>query len=94
MIKVSVMYPNGEGIKFDMAYYLDKHIPMARTKLGAPLKGVTVEQGLGGGQPGSAAAYLAMGHLLLESVEAFQPLSNRMPRQSWATFPTTPIASL
>ena len=28
MIKVSVLYPNGSGAKFDMAYYLNSHMPM------------------------------------------------------------------
>ncbi len=72
MIKVSVLYPNTAGSRFDMPYYLNKHIPMVRQKLGAALKGAAVEQGLGGVQPGSPPAYVAMGHLLFDSVEAFQ----------------------
>lgn len=72
MIKVSVLYPNNATSKFDMAYYLGKHIPMVQQKLGSALRGASVEQGLGGMQPGSAPAYLAMGHLLFDSVEAFQ----------------------
>ena len=72
MIKVSVMYPNGEDSQFKMAYYLDTHIPLVRQKLGAALKGAAVEQGLAGATPGSPAPYFAMGHLLFESIEAFQ----------------------
>lgn len=72
MIKVSVFYPNTEGKKFDMAYYCNKHIPMVQQKLGAACKRVNVEQGLSGGQPGSKATYIAMGHLYFDSVEAFQ----------------------
>jgi uncharacterized protein (TIGR02118 family) len=72
MIKVSVMYPNTEGSTFDMTYYCGTHIPMVRQRLGAALKGVTVEQGIRGEEPGSPAPYLALGHLLFESVEAFQ----------------------
>ena len=72
MIKVTVMYPNQEGCKFDMGYYLNNHIPMVKEKLGPALKGAAVDQGLGGGEPGSKAAYVAMGHLLFDSVEAFQ----------------------
>jgi uncharacterized protein (TIGR02118 family) len=72
MIKVSVFYPNEEGKKFDMDYYLNSHIPMVQEKLGAALKGGAVEQGLGGAEPGSPATYVAMGHLLFDSVEAFQ----------------------
>ena len=72
MIKVSVLYPNEEGKKFDMEYYLNSHIPMLQEKLGAALKGGAVEQGLSGVEPGSPATYVAMGHLLFDSVEAFQ----------------------
>ncbi len=72
MIKVSVLYPNEEGKKFDMDYYLNSHIPMLQEKLGAALKGGAVEQGLSGVEPGSQATYVAMGHLLFDSVEAFQ----------------------
>jgi uncharacterized protein (TIGR02118 family) len=72
MIKLSVFYPNEEGKRFDMDYYLNSHIPMIQEKLGTALKGGTVEQGLGGAEPGSPATYVAMGHLLFDSVEAFQ----------------------
>ena len=72
MIKVSVFYPNMEGKKFDMEYYCQKHIPMVQQKLGAACKRVAVEQGLAGAQPGSRAAYIGMGHLYFDSVEAFQ----------------------
>ena len=72
MIKVSVLYPNKTGSHFDMAYYLDKHIPMVRQKLAASLRGASVEQGVAGLEPGAPAAYAAMGHLLFDSVEAFQ----------------------
>ncbi len=72
MIKVSVLYPNNEGSRFDMGYYCNTHIPMVQEKLGAVLKGVSVEQGFGGPEPGSRATYVAMGHLLFDSVDAFQ----------------------
>ena len=72
MIKVSVLYPNTEGSNFDMDYYCNTHIPMVKGKLGAALKGVAVEEGLGGAEPDSSATYAAMGHLMFESVEAFQ----------------------
>ena len=72
MIRVNVLYPNTEGKKFDMAYYCNRHIPMVQQKLGAACKGVNVDQGLSGGQPGSKAGFVAMAHLLFESVDAFQ----------------------
>ena len=72
MIKVSVMYPNTEGSRFDMAYYCNTHMPMVQEKLRAALKGITVDLGIGGAEPGSPPPYLVLGHLLFESVEAFQ----------------------
>ena len=72
MVKVSVMYPNREGTKFDMGYYLNHHIPMVRRLLGSPLKGVSVEQGISGEEPGSPAPYVTTCALLFDSVQSFQ----------------------
>jgi uncharacterized protein (TIGR02118 family) len=72
VIIVSVLYPSGVGSKFDMDYYLQRHIPMVQRRLGAPLKRVAVERGLAGGAPGAPPPYLAAAHLYFESVEAFQ----------------------
>jgi len=72
MIKVSVLYPEVKGGKFDFAYYCDNHIPMVREKLGDTCKGVTVERGLSGATPDSNTTYTAMGHFLFDSVETFQ----------------------
>lgn len=72
MIKVTVLYPNSPAAAFDMGYYLRKHMPLVRERSGAACKGMMVDQGLAGGTPGSAAAYIAMGHILYDSVEAFQ----------------------
>jgi uncharacterized protein (TIGR02118 family) len=72
MIRVSVLYPYSEGKKFDMAYYCDKHMPMVKQKVGAACKGMTIDDGKSGAQPGSKPAYVAMAHLLFDSVDAFQ----------------------
>jgi uncharacterized protein (TIGR02118 family) len=72
VIKISVFYPYGEGKKFEMGYYCNKHIPMVKELLGASCRGTSVEQGLAGGEPGSKPTYCAMGHLYFDSVEAFQ----------------------
>ena len=71
MVKVSVLYPNRADTKFDMTYYLDRHIPMVRRLLGSALKGVSVEQGISGEEP-SPAPYVTTAHLLFDSVQAFQ----------------------
>ena len=72
MITVNVLYPNEDGAKFDMGYYLTSHIPMVRRVLGSALKGCVVEEGVGGGAPGTKAEYAVLCHLRFDSVEAFQ----------------------
>lgn len=72
MIKIIVMYPNGEGTRFNMDYYVNHHIRMVKRLVGAALKGVSVEQGISGDVPGTPAPYVATGQLLIDSVEAFQ----------------------
>lgn len=72
MIKVSVLYPNDASSNFDMNYYLTRHIPMVKQKLGSACKHVAVDEGMAGGAPGAPATYLAMAHLTFDSVDAFQ----------------------
>ena len=72
MVKVSVFYPHRKGARFDIEYYCNRHIPLVRRLVGAALKGVNVEHGICGQELGSPPAYVALGHLLFESVEAFQ----------------------
>ena len=72
MIKVSVLYPNNDGSKFDMSYYCNTHMPMVQEKLGKTCKGVAVEQGVSGATPGSQPAFIAMGHLYFDSAADFQ----------------------
>lgn len=72
MVKVSVLYPKQQDTKFDMTYYVHRHIPMVQQLVGPKLKGVSVDEGVSGMEPGSSASYVAMGHLLFESVEDFQ----------------------
>ena len=72
MIKVSVMYPNEPGARFDHEYYRDKHLPLVEQRMGAHLKKWTIDKGLAGGAPGTAATYVAMCHFYCESVDAFE----------------------
>ena len=72
MIKVSVMYPNTPGSRFDHAYYRDKHMPLLKARMGAACRSYTVDKGLAGGAPGSAPTYVGMCHIFCDSVESFQ----------------------
>lgn len=72
MIRVTVVYANTSGSRFDIAYYCKTHIPLVQRLVGPALKRVAVEYGIAGGAPGSVAPYLAIGQLQFDSVEAFQ----------------------
>jgi len=71
MIKVSVLYPFSSGAAFDIDYYCASHIPMVQKLLGTACVGVSAERGLSGGEAGAPPAFIAMGHLFFNSIEAF-----------------------
>lgn len=71
MISVCVLYPRTESSRFDMDYYLNKHMPMASKVLGSALTGVTVEAGIAGTEPGSPPANAVVCRLLFDSTETF-----------------------
>jgi uncharacterized protein (TIGR02118 family) len=72
MITVNVLYRNTDSFKFNMNYYLDTHMPMISTLLGSALKGALVQQGTGGGAPGSLPEFGVITVLRFESLSAFQ----------------------
>jgi len=72
MIKVSVMYPNTPGARFDHQYYRDTHMPLVKARMGDYCKFYTVDKGLAGGGPGTPATYIGMCHIYCDSVEAFE----------------------
>ena len=72
MIKVSILYPNTPGSKFDMDYYCNKHMPMVHEKMAGACTRYAIDQGLAGGAPGTPATYAAAGHLFFESIESYQ----------------------
>jgi uncharacterized protein (TIGR02118 family) len=71
MIRVSFLYPNKPGSRFDADYYIDKHMPLAIGLLGSALKGVSAEIGLSGAMPGSAPPNAAIATFTFESVQTF-----------------------
>jgi uncharacterized protein (TIGR02118 family) len=72
MFKVSVMYPNQEGARFDINYYRTTHMDLVVRHL-KPFGLVRTEvlKGLsgGGGQP---APYICIGNLYFESVDGYE----------------------
>jgi uncharacterized protein (TIGR02118 family) len=71
MIRLDILYPNTPGRHFDLDYYLGTHMPMARRLLGAACKGIELQRGIAGTEPGSPPAYIMSCHMLFDSIEAF-----------------------
>jgi uncharacterized protein (TIGR02118 family) len=73
MIKISILYPNNRGSRFDLRYYVETHMPKSIELLSAHpgFRGVCVERGTSGAIPGTDAAYIAMCNFLFDSVEDF-----------------------
>src|SRR5271166_2407158 len=72
MFKERAFSSNNEDRKFERDYYRNRDVPLVREKLGAACKSATVEQGIAGPTPGSRPAFIAMGHIYFDSLEAFQ----------------------
>ncbi|MCU0601954.1 MAG: EthD family reductase [Desulfobacterales bacterium] len=72
MFKVSVMYPNQEGARFDIDYYRTKHMDLVSRHL-KPFGLVRTEvlKGIsgGGGQP---APYICIGSLYFETADGYE----------------------
>ena len=72
MFKVSVMYPNQAGGKFDFAYYHKAHMKLvheAMTPFG--LVRTEVEKGMSG-SAGQPAPYVCIGHLYFDNAEGYE----------------------
>ena len=70
MIKVSILYPNEEGKKFDYNYWTTTHLALVQGLLGP--KGLVngeMEKGISGADPNAPADFIAMGHLYFNTVE-------------------------
>jgi uncharacterized protein (TIGR02118 family) len=73
MIKVSAFYPYSEGCRFDFDYYR-RHMARVRKKLGAACKGIGIERGVDGFDPGTPPAFVATAHVLCDSVDTFRSI--------------------
>ena len=71
MIRVTFLYPNKPGSRFNADYYIDAHMPLAITRLGPALKAVTAEIGISSAMPDQPPPNAAIATFTFESVQAF-----------------------
>jgi uncharacterized protein (TIGR02118 family) len=65
MIRVLVLYPRVEGKRFDLDYYKNRHMPLVKERLN-PVK---VEMDIGISRGDQRTPYLAVSHMIFESIE-------------------------
>ena len=71
MIKVTFLYPNRPGSRFDADYYIGVHMPLAIRLLKPALKAVSAEIGLSSAMPGQPPPNAAIATFTFDSVQAF-----------------------
>ena len=75
MIRVSVMYPNDPNKKFDMDYYLNKHMPVLHEKLDPiSLVKAEIDKGLGSRGENTPPPYRVICHMYFNTMEDFQKI--------------------
>jgi uncharacterized protein (TIGR02118 family) len=72
MIRVTVLYPNDPGKRFDHTYFATKHLPMVKDRLkDFGMLRYEVDRGLAG-RDGGPAPFVAVAHLYFPAVTDYQ----------------------
>lgn len=70
MIRVSALYPNQLGKRFDHKYYMEKHMPMVGRQLRPQgLVRVEIDRGISAADPKAPAPFLVVAHFYFNSVD-------------------------
>ena len=85
MIKVTVLYPNGEGKKFDMDYYTKNHMPLMAKFFN--LKIYAIDKGISSGTPGTPVPFLAIGYLYFDKLSDYETALAKHLDEIRADFP-------
>jgi uncharacterized protein (TIGR02118 family) len=88
MIRVTVLYPNEAGKKFDWEYYTKKHIPMVGqvlTPLGL-VRGET-DRGISAPDPKAPPPFIAVAHLFFNDVDTVHSAFRQAGRQVMGDIP-------
>jgi uncharacterized protein (TIGR02118 family) len=84
MIKVSIVYPNKPGSRFDANYYVNVHMPLVMKLLVPAVKVVSVEVGVSGATVGQPPPFRAVAGFTCESMrafsEAFEPAASLLEK--------------
>lgn len=73
MIRITILYPAHEGASFDHDYYRDTHVPLAFDVFREyGCRRIEIDRGIEGPEPGQKPAFVAVCHVIVDSLEGFQ----------------------
>lgn len=72
MVKVAILYPNGDDATFDMEYYASKHMPMVARLFGESLKHYAIDKGVAGRTPEEPVPYIAVGYFYFDKFSDYE----------------------
>ncbi len=81
MLKLSVFYQYTEGTKFNMEYFLTKHMPLVEKAWGGALKKKEIDSGLCGSERDTPPIYIASIHLYFDSIESMLSAVNQQHQE-------------
>jgi uncharacterized protein (TIGR02118 family) len=87
LIKLTLLYPNGEGKTFDWDYYTNKHYPLLKKYFGNTLKDFELDKGESSGSPNTPVPFVAIGYFYFENIEAFQAVMKKNGAEIMADIP-------
>jgi uncharacterized protein (TIGR02118 family) len=71
MLKVAILYPNGEDKTFDLDYYEKTHMPMMAGLLGKNLNFYEIDKGISGRTPTDKVPFVAIGYFYINDVAEY-----------------------
>lgn len=87
IIKLTLLYPNGEGKTFDWDYYTKKHYPLLKKYFGDSMKALALDKGESSGIANTPVPYVAIAYLYIETTADFQDVMKRNGAEIMADIP-------
>ena len=87
MIRLTVLYPNLKGSRFDWDYYVNVHTPLAKKRCGNFVLKWEIDRGIEGEGSGEPAPYQVAAYITLTSLEDFRKVMEEHGKELKGDFP-------
>ena len=87
MIRLTVLYPNLKGSRFDWDYYVNVRTPLAKKRFGDFVLKWEIDRGIEGEGSGEPAPYQVAAYITLTSLEDFRKVMEEHGKELKGDFP-------